>query len=108
MKEIEESLYAEALQIWGLDAQKGMLVEEVGELLQSLNKLNRGDNIEKFIEELVDVSIMINQMLMVYDTPNKAICNMIKTEKLLRLAERLGWSSEEMIKLNMEIVKGRE
>lgn len=65
MSEYEESLYNDALFILGFEAQKGMFIEEIGEVLTALNKvtrINNGCSIEDLINEFIDVDILLNQM----------------------------------------------
>ena len=49
---------------YGFEAQREILVEECAELIQAISKLKRkGERTsENFLEELADVSIMIEQM----------------------------------------------
>lgn len=56
-------LYNRVIEIYGIDAQKWMLVEECGELLNAISKLRRlrADG-EAVITELADVHIMVEQM----------------------------------------------
>lgn len=86
----DEKLYILAIETWGADAQIGMLVEEIGEVLTALNKKGRNTNgcsTDDFVGELVDLSIMLDQMKVIfrdYHWESK------KQYKLSRLAERLG------------------
>jgi NTP pyrophosphatase (non-canonical NTP hydrolase) len=57
------SLYNRAINSYGIDSQKWMVVEECGELLNALAKLKRGRSTkEEIITELADVHIMVEQM----------------------------------------------
>ena len=80
-------LYEKAIEKWGIEAQVFMVMEEVGEMLNSLAKANRGRTTkDEIITELVDVSIMMEQMAVYFGW------NEFKTEKerkLNRLKERL-------------------
>ena len=85
----EDRLYSEALSKWGIDAQKNMLVEECSELIKAVMKLRRkrnGESLIEFLEELIDVEIMINQMKIFYD---KDLLQTIKTQKLEKLQKLL-------------------
>lgn len=89
-KEFEKewtSLMKKALTYYGFDAQKWVLVEECGELLDSIAKIERmRSTITEVITELADVSIMVEQMAYCYGW------NSFKEEKLRkmkRLEERL-------------------
>ena len=60
-KEID--IYNRALNTYGYNAQRLMLIEEIGELLNAIAKLPRGRATgDDVIEELADVSIMVDQM----------------------------------------------
>jgi len=65
-KEETTKLLKEAVSMWGTDAQLWMLVEEAGELIKAVAKMHRAsmdrrDAILGFIDELVDVQVMIDQ-----------------------------------------------
>jgi len=64
---ITKELSKDAIDIWGLERQTNMVIEEVGEFLQAWNKLRRGaiTNYE-YIEEMVDCYIMFSQMRHIY------------------------------------------
>ena len=58
-------LFERALEIWGVQAQTGMLLEEMGEVMVAWNKQTRGVNggtKDEFFKECVDLSIMVEQM----------------------------------------------
>ena len=53
-----------AIKVWGKERQTNMVIEELGEFLQAWNKVKRGAfTEEQYVEELVDVYIMIQQMI---------------------------------------------
>lgn len=81
------SLYDRALSSYGIDAQKWMLVEECGELLNAIAKLKRGRSTkEEIVTELADVHIMVEQMAFFFGWDEfKAE----KERKLERLKSRL-------------------
>ena len=61
----EQEIYKQALDKWGLDFQLLMLQEECAELIVSVSKLRRGKGNEADMRvEMVDVSIMIEQIRM--------------------------------------------
>lgn len=76
-----------ALNKYGIENQKWMLIEECGELLNAIAKLKRGRSTkEEIITELADVQIMVEQMAFFFGW------NEFKAEKkrkLIRLNERL-------------------
>lgn len=52
-----------AIAVFGVDAQRNMLIEEIGELLNALGKYPRARaTSEDIIEELADVVIMCEQI----------------------------------------------
>lgn len=85
MESIE--LYARALSEWGYEAQRNMLIEEIGELLNAFAKFPRGrSSMGDVIEELADVSIMVEQMALHFGWSRYKT---IREQKLQRLKERL-------------------
>ena len=80
-------LYTDALDSWGIEAQVAMVMEETGEMLSALAKARRGRvTKEEIITELVDVSIMMEQMAVYFDLDE---FREEKERKLSRLKERL-------------------
>lgn len=80
-------LYTDALDTWGIEAQVAMVMEETGEMLSALAKARRGRvTKEEIITELVDVSIMMEQMAVYFDLDE---FREEKEHKLSRLKERL-------------------
>ena len=63
---IARELYQAALEMWGLEAQLGMLQEECAEVVVAVNKYRRGcpsvDLADSLAQELADVEIMVEQM----------------------------------------------
>jgi len=91
MKMNERQLYAHALANWGEKAQEGMLLEEMGEVLVAFNKRHRhvnGCSSLEFVEELVDLSIMIEQEKLILRILPEHWAE-IKQKKLQRLARML-------------------
>lgn len=81
------TLYDRALDEFGENNQKWMLVEECGELLNALAKKRRGRaSKEDIISELADVHIMVEQMAFMYGLEE---FQAEKERKLARLEERL-------------------
>lgn len=80
-------LYRQVMSTYGIDAQKWMLVEECGELLNAISKFQRGRSMkDEVITELADVSIMVEQMALLFGW--KEFENE-KGRKLNRLQQRL-------------------
>ncbi len=89
-------IYKQAITKWGNSSQIEMLIEECSEVIQATQKLKRAfyskdsDRIKKaeehICEELADLSIMLEQMYIVFD---KSIIDKFKDEKLIRLENRI-------------------
>ena len=90
-KEERIKLYEAAISKWGVEAQRNMAFEEIGELLTALARDRRGRATpEEIITELADVTIMCEQLATVlgFDLYKLEI-----ERKLLRLRD-------EKLKLN--------
>ncbi len=82
------SIFKKALDTWGKDAQVAKLSEEVGELLQAVNKHNtKGRWRQRLIDEVGDVEIMLAQIKYIFKI-NKEVQKR-KIEKMKRLKARL-------------------
>lgn len=87
------TLYKSVINKWGMDAQLFMVMEECGELLSVLSKAKRNRSSRaEIITELADVSIMIEQMAVLYGENDFAI---EKERKLQRLKKRLANSMND-------------
>ena len=83
------NIYKQALEVWGLEVQLGMVQEECAELIKVINKHFRGKaSREELIEECVDVELMINQMREAF-SDERNTWDRIKIEKIERLNELL-------------------
>lgn len=81
-------IYDKAICSYGINAQKWMLVEECGELLNALAKNIRGrGSFEELNTELADVSIMVEQIAYFYGYEK---FQKEKEFKLNRLKQRIG------------------
>ena len=90
-KVTQRQLYELAVTTWGAPAQVGMFHEEVGEALVALNKVTRQTNgctVDKLLEELVDLEIMVEQLQVIYNL-SPLVWERVKKAKLHRLAQRL-------------------
>ena len=79
-----------AIKAWGKQSQINMLHEEIGELLQAVNKYDRKSTTETWenlVEEIADVEIMLEQLKLMIK--GKAGVHSIKREKLERLKQRI-------------------
>jgi len=88
MKENErEDIYRTAISKWGDAAQINMAYEECGELITALARYMRGRaTAEEVLTEVADVSIMAEQMAVLF---GKEKFEEEKERKLQRLKERL-------------------
>lgn len=87
----KEKLYKIAIETYGNEAQVNQGIEEMAELIQAVNKFRRKpviENLENIAEEIVDVEIMLEQYKIIFGATLPV--NRIKSNKLQRLAERLG------------------
>ena len=81
-------IYKAALEKWGVGAQIGMLTEECGELLSAINKFNRSRcSSDDVLTELADVSIMVEQLSLIYGGYDKFLEE--RDKKLTRLLKRI-------------------
>lgn len=62
-----KDIYERALSQWGIAAQRMMLIEEMGEVMQAISHEYRGRcDEEKVAAELVDLQIVINSVKLHY------------------------------------------
>jgi len=82
-------LAQKAWDLWGLDAQLNMVIEECAELIDAIQKWrrNRIDSV-KVLEEVVDVELMLEQMKVILGMP--MLFENIKKNKLEQLEKLLG------------------
>ena len=84
-KEDKLELYKKAIDLWGVEAQRNMAFEELGELNTVLARDRRGRATkEDILSELADVTIMCEQMgyILGFENYEKAV-----NDKLLRLRD---------------------
>lgn len=81
----KEKIYKVAIQTFGKREQKLMAIEEMSELTKEICKdFRQRNNRECILDEITDVSIMLEQLIMIYDfKPNEL--SKQKQMKLLRL-----------------------
>lgn len=83
-----ERIYRRAIDTFGELNQKVIATEEMAELIKELSKSFRGQpNRDAIAEEVADVSIMLEQLCMIYDI--KDAVEVWKRRKLDRLEKRL-------------------
>lgn len=81
--------FEKAIETYGDDLQKQVAIEEMAELTKEICKDFRGKgNREHIIEEIVDVSIMLEQLQIMYDISSSEMLRAIDS-KVKRLEERL-------------------
>lgn len=80
--------YRSAIDTYGPTLQRYVAVEEMAELTKELCKAARGaDNRDALVEEIADVTIMMEQLRILFDV-NEAVGSMMDY-KVLRLAARI-------------------
>ena len=83
-----ERIYRKAIETFGELNQTVIATEEMAELIKELSKNFRGQkNRDAIAEEVADVSIMLEQLCMIYDI--KDAVEVWKRRKLDRLEKRL-------------------
>ena len=88
--------YKQAIETYGVRAQKLMAIEEMSELTKEICKDFRGElNRENLIEEMADVLIMLDQMLILYKISGEEV-GLMRIKKVERLKERLEKQNEEI------------
>ncbi len=89
-------IYKQAIDTYGVRAQKLMAIEEMSELTKEICKDFRGKlDREHLIEEMADVTIMLDQMLLIYKISGEEIISMCE-RKMNRLKERLEKQNDEI------------
>ena len=84
-----ETVIQKAIETYGADLQKQVAIEEMSELTKEICKDFRGKgNRENILEEIADVTIMLSQLLIMYDIKVWELNDVI-VSKLTRLEERL-------------------
>lgn len=83
------AIYNRAIGTYGAEAQIHMALEEMAELSKELCKSFRvgGTTLEKIADECADVTIMLEQLRIIFDF-NDAVCQHMD-QKIERLRERL-------------------
>lgn len=83
------TIFEKAIETYGADLQKQVAIEEMAELTKEICKDFRGKgNREQIIEEIVDVYIVLEQLLIMYDI-NATEFGETRANKIRRLKERL-------------------
>ncbi len=87
-EQIEIVLYGNAISLWGKSFQRQMVIEECSELIKALCKIERGGDRLDVLDEMVDVSIMIEQLKIIFQLPDILFAQK-KEMKLDRLSDRV-------------------
>lgn len=88
--------YKQAIALYGEKAQKLMAIEEMSELTKEICKDFRGKlDREHLIEEMADVTITIDQLMMIYKITFEEI-QKVRERKIERLKERLEMVNDEI------------
>ncbi len=89
--EEREKVYRKAIELYGAEAQIHMVIEEMSELTKELCKSFRpgGTTLEKIADECADVTIMMEQLRLIFDF-NDLVCEHMdaKVERLMGRIER--------------------
>lgn len=86
--ETRKCVYEDAIALWGAENQEKMVVEEMSELTKEICKHWRGwDNLGSIADEIADVTIMLEQLRLIYNLNNTVSMHM--DTKILRLQDRL-------------------
>lgn len=94
MTDNERNTFERALEHYGPDAQITMVMEEMAELQKELCKYRRGHaNYDHIAEEIADVSIMLDQMQLLFQCGGAV--QAWRLEKVYRLAGRIAREAGE-------------
>lgn len=81
-------VYRAAIYAWGAENQEKMVIEEMSELTKEICKHWRGrDNLDAIADEIADVTIMLEQLRLIYNL-DSAVRRHMDT-KILRLQDKL-------------------
>ena len=86
---IDRSIFHRIIAKFGVENQISMIIEECSELILAISHYHRGRvSSEAIIEEIVDVTIMLEQARLIYD-PENTIFGKIYIEKINRVENML-------------------
>jgi len=89
MKSDNNKLYTRAISHWGILSQIRMAQEEAIELALAISHwIREKNNVRNLVEEMADVSIMIEQLQLIMGVSDDEL-GRIKDSKLKRLGEKL-------------------
>ena len=85
MNVFDKEIFEQAMDIYGVDMQLNIAVEEFSELTKEICKYKRGsNNISNIIEEMADCYIMLYQLGIMFDIKERDL-NIAISNKTLRL-----------------------
>ena len=88
MNKIE--VYKDAIALYGPRNQMDVAIEEMSELIKEIVKYKRGEgHLDNIIEEIADVTIMIDQLLIIFDIDYIGDVLDVVDAKVERLQKRL-------------------
>jgi len=94
-----EIVLKDAIDTFGEDLQMMVAIEEMAELTKVLSKVARygmQDRLrEKAVEEIADVTIMMLQLMMIFDIPDDILCKEM-SRKVKRLEEGISRRKERV------------
>ena len=83
-----KAVYEDAIATWGAENQEKMVIEEMSELAKEICKHWRGSsNLDAIADEIADVTIMLEQLRLIYGLNDTVGEHMDK--KIARLKNRL-------------------
>ncbi len=92
--EERKAVYNSAIERWGSYAQLWMAVEEMSELINAICKFRRERcDVNDVAEEVADVSIMLEQLCLIFGFSEKV--HEIMDEKIRRLERRLDFTEAD-------------
>lgn len=85
----EQYVLKQAIDVFGMDMQLNVAVEELSELTKEICKYKRGNkNLSNIIEEMADCYIMLDQIRIMFELGSTVIKDKIH-EKIERLYKRI-------------------
>lgn len=78
-----DKVCSEATRVWGVEAQEAVAIGELGELLTMFGRrAQKRDTPEQWIDEIADVTMMINQLAIIHGKAAVEARLQVKIEKL--------------------------
>lgn len=87
----EQEIMLQAINLYGMELQLIVAIEEMSELIQALTKYLRGDNsaacLLSIVDEAADVGIVLNELVLIFGIEDDV--DAARNTKLLRLMNRI-------------------